>query len=54
MRRDMLQKNEAFSYYSEETQKRVLSAEIISYRNFVILAVTDHNSIIRAELDKIK
>ena len=54
MRRDILQDSEAFSYYSEETQKRVLSAEIINFRNFVILAVTDHNAVIRNELAKIK
>ena len=54
MRRDILQDSEAFSYYSEETQKRVLSAEIINCRNFVILAVTDHNAVIRNELAEIK
>ena len=45
-RRDLLQKSEFFSYYSESTQKRILEAEIITYRNFVILAVTDHNEIL--------
>ena len=54
MRRDLLQKNAAFSYYSEETEKRVMAAEIISYRNFVVLAVTDHNSIIRGDFENMK
>ena len=52
MRRDMLQKNASFSYYSEESEKRVLAAEIIVYRNYVVLAVTDHNAIVRSELEK--
>ena len=52
MRRDMLHKNIAFSYYSEETEKRVRSAEIISYRNFVVLAVTDQNATVRGEVEK--
>lgn len=54
MRRDLLQKNVGFSYYSEETEKRVMAAEIINYRNFIVLAVTDHNSIIRDEFENMK
>lgn len=52
MRKDSLQKNEAFSYYSEETAKRVSAAEIIVYRNLVVLAVTDRNDVVRAEIEK--
>ncbi len=53
-RRDMLQNNESFSYYSDLTQKRVLTAEVFSYRNFVILSVTDQNESVRKSLMQIK
>lgn len=52
-RRDLLQKNASFAYYSEETEKRVRSAEMITFQNFVILAVTDHNDVIRQQLERI-
>lgn len=42
-RRDLLQSSDNFAYYSESTQKRVSTAQVFSYRNFVILAVTDQN-----------
>ena len=51
-RRDLLQKRMLFLYDSEVTETRVRSAEIINYRNYVVLAVTDHNSIIRSEFEK--
>ena len=53
-RRDMLQNSEHFSYYSDLTQKRVLTAEVFSYRNFVILSVTDQNESVRKALIQIK
>ena len=53
-RRDMLQNSEHFSYYSDLTQKRVLTAEVFSYRNFVILSVTDQNESVRKALMEIK
>ena len=49
-RRDKLQNSEKLSYYSEETQKRVMMAEVFSFQNFVILAVTDQNYLIKNAL----
>lgn len=53
-RRDMLQGSELFSYYSDSTQRRVLAAEVFSYRNFVVLSVTDQNESVRETLMQIK
>lgn len=49
-RRDILQNSDIFSYYSEDTQKRVSEAQVFSYRNFVVLAVTDQNEAIQGLL----
>lgn len=54
VRRDMLQNSEVFSYYSDTAQKRVFMAEIFSYRNFVVLSITDQNETVRKVLDHMK
>lgn len=53
-RRDMLQNGESWGYYSELTQNRVLTAEVFSYQNFVILAVTDRNEDVHTILKSMK
>ena len=46
-RRDILQHSENYGFFSESTQKRVMSADVFTFQNFVVLAITDDNRQIR-------
>ncbi len=50
MRRDRLQKNDVTDYLSEEDAERVRGAQVMSHRNFVLLAVTDDNETVHKVL----
>lgn len=45
-RRDRMQSGEVYDYVDEESSERIASAMVITVKEFVILAVTDENSII--------
>lgn len=52
-RRDLLQKSDLSDYLSEEDAERVAAAEVLTCRNFVVLAVTDENEAVRRIINAI-
>lgn len=51
-RRDLLQSSENSAYYDDTTQERIASAQILTHKNFVVLALTDDNECVKDALER--